>query len=261
MLLLSAPVELSCFNLAAPRKGNPCVAFGHHLLRWPGDSGHGGEVPGSWHGRAAKPALGKCWQPAEQPRYKLGPISHQVLLPGQAAPPGPWPSPVPLLALAQGRSSPGRQRLPDHVRSGGGFAPQSPAEDTAAEISSLGWKGRWKKRLGGTGRSWGCPAWALAQGTKHNSYYEAMHVSHFCHQTLLAPHVYYTTGGWLELNFSLVTRLLTPALGGKWDKNQANLALPNMEGPPGNCREAQELSAIPSPASACAAGVWTEAAT
>lgn len=136
--LLSAPVELSCFNLAAPRKGNPCVAFGHHLLRWPGDSGHGGEVPGSWHGRAAKPALGKCWQPAEQPRYKLGPISHQVLLPGQAAPPGPWPSPVPLLALAQGRSSPGRQRLPDHVRSGGGFAPQSPAEDTAAEISSLG---------------------------------------------------------------------------------------------------------------------------
>lgn len=81
-----------------------------------------------------------------------------------------------------------------------------------------------------------------------------MHVSHFCHQTLLAPHVYYTTGG-PKLNFSPVTRLLTPALGGKGDKTQANLALPNMEGPPGNCREAQELSAIPSPASACAAGV------
>lgn len=77
--LLSASVELSCFNLAAPRKGNPCVAYGHHLLRWLGDSGHGRKVPGSWHGQAAKPALGKCWQPAVQPCYKLIPILHKLL--------------------------------------------------------------------------------------------------------------------------------------------------------------------------------------
>lgn len=83
--LLSASVELSCFNLAAPRKGNPCVAYGHRLLRWPGDSGHGGKVPGSWHGQAAKPALGKRWQPAEQPCYKLSPILHKLLY-GRASP-------------------------------------------------------------------------------------------------------------------------------------------------------------------------------
>ena len=83
--LLSASVELSCFNLAAPRKGKPCVAYGHHLLRWLGDSGHGGKVPGSWHGQAAKPALGKRWQGTEQPRYKLVPISHKLLY-GRASP-------------------------------------------------------------------------------------------------------------------------------------------------------------------------------
>lgn len=77
--LLSASVELSCSNLAALRKGNPCVAYGRHLLRWLGDSGHGGKVPRSWHGQAAKPALGKRWQPAEKPCYKLILILHKVL--------------------------------------------------------------------------------------------------------------------------------------------------------------------------------------
>lgn len=79
VLLLSASVELSCSNLAAPRKGNPCVAYGRHLLRWLGDSGHAGKGSGSWHGQAAKPALGKRWQPAERPCYKLILILHKVL--------------------------------------------------------------------------------------------------------------------------------------------------------------------------------------
>lgn len=73
--LLSASVQRSRSNLAALRKGNPCVAYGCHLLPWLGDSGHGRKVPGSWHGQAAKPALGKRWQPC----YKLILVLHKVL--------------------------------------------------------------------------------------------------------------------------------------------------------------------------------------
>lgn len=124
--LLSASVELSCSNLAALRKGNPCVAYGHHLLRWLGDSGHGGKVPGSWHGQAAKPALGKRWQPAEQPCYKNSSSScTKFSMAG--------PLLAPRLAVSQVRSSPGQRCLPGHVPSGGGSAPWSPAENTVAE--------------------------------------------------------------------------------------------------------------------------------
>lgn len=84
--LLSAPVQLSCFNLAAPRKGNPCVAYGHHLLRWLGDSGHGGKVPGSWHGQAAKPALGKRWHPQSNLVTNSSPSCTNFSMAGPARP-------------------------------------------------------------------------------------------------------------------------------------------------------------------------------
>lgn len=85
-LLLSAPVQLSCFNLAAQRKGNPCVAYSHNPLRWLGDSGHGEKVPGSWHSQAAKPALGKCWHPQSSLVTNSSPSCTNFSMTGPAQP-------------------------------------------------------------------------------------------------------------------------------------------------------------------------------
>lgn len=150
------------------------MAYGHRLLRWLGDSGHGGKVPGSWHSQAAKPALGKCWQPAEQPCYKLIPILHKLLY-GRA-------SPAPRILRVPSRRRPRVWLFHESEAPQDSSACQAMSDleevslrrarqrtrQLKVDRSLLGGKGRRKEGPGGMGHSQGCLAQALIQGAKHD---------------------------------------------------------------------------------------------
>lgn len=180
VLLLSASVELSLSNLAALRKGNPCVAYGHHLLRWLGDSGHGGKVPGSWHGQAAKPALGKRWQPTEQPCYKLIRILHKVLY--------GWAIAGPTSGCVTSPKFPGTAVLARPRPIGRRFRSVEPGREHSSRtlIKFIRRKGKAKEE---TGRSVAEPGVDSSTRREDDCNHRAMTETHSYHQTLLVLHV------------------------------------------------------------------------